>query len=338
MPPIASLDPPVGAEYLVGSIQAYFMERFKLSQLELLVNYRSNQSIVDYALTLGYPPKLIAARPNLKLHEVTPRTGAIATLPPSLPSSTAWEQLLDPDKAVCTLIHEDETASQANPEEAKMVATLVWGLYKSMSVELEPLVTGKNHQAPTEQQLFERVVGVVTPHKAQRALILNELMNLFPTVSRDMMANAIDTVEKFQGGQRQTIIVSFGVGDVDIIEGEEFFLLQLERINVSVSRAEAKCIVVLPRSLAYHLPSERKTLKTAKAIKSYLETFCNSVRRMWQPFLAAAHEIWRCAGTNNGTWWQWTRRYQLPFDVKIELNGGGRFSFHLICLPLTGIC
>lgn len=156
-----------------------------------------------------------------------------------------------------------------------MVAALVWGLYRSMSVELEPLTVGKTHQSPTENELFERVVGIVTPHKAQRALILKELMRLFPTVSRDMMANAIDTVEKFQGGQRQTIIVSFGVGDVDIIEGEEFFLLQLERINVSVSRAEAKCIVVLPKSLAYHLPSEKRTVKTAKAIKSYLETFCN---------------------------------------------------------------
>jgi hypothetical protein len=275
MPPIASLDPPTGAEYLVGSIHAYLMERFKLPQLELLENYRSNQCVVDYALTLGYPPMLKASRPDLKLKEITPRAAALATLPTTLPASTAWEQLLDPDKAVCALIHEDETASQANPEEAKVVAALVWGLYRSMSVELEPLAAGKTHQPPTEQELFERVVGVVTPHKAQRALILNEMMNLFPTVSRDVMANAIDTVEKFQGGQRQTIIVSFGVGDVDIIEGEEFFLLQLERINVSVSRAEAKCIVVLPKSLAYHLPSEKKTMKTAKAIKSYLETFCN---------------------------------------------------------------
>lgn len=274
MPPIASLDPPLGAEYLVGSIHTYFKERFKLPQLELLENYRSNQSIVDFALTLGYPQKLKSAKPHLTLHECSSRVAALAALPSSLPMSTAWEHLLDPDKAVCAIIHEDETASQANPEEAKMVAAIVWGLFKSMSVELDPL-KGGSHMPPTEQQLFERVVGVVTPHKAQRALILNEFGALFPSVPREVLANAIDTVEKFQGGQRQTIIVSFGVGDIDIIEGEEFFLLQLERINVSVSRAEAKCIVILPKSLAYHLPSERKTMKTAKAIKSYLETFCN---------------------------------------------------------------
>lgn len=49
----------------------------------------------------------------------------------------------------------------------------------------------------------------------------------------------IDTVERFQGGERDTIIVSFGVGDTDIIEGEEEFLLQLERTNVAISRARA---------------------------------------------------------------------------------------------------
>lgn len=275
MPPIASLDAPVGAEYLVGSIQSYFKERFNVPERELLENYRSNQAVVDYALTLGYPVNLKSAKPTLGLHELTPRDKAMVSLPASLPKSTAWSSLLDPGKAVCTLIHEDETSSQANPEEAKMVAALVWGLFKSMSVELDPLAPGKTHQVPTEKLLFERVVGVVTPHKAQRALILNELLALFPSLTREDLANAVDTVEKFQGGQRQTIIVSFGVGDVEIIEGEEFFLLQLERINVAVSRAEAKCIVVMPRSLAYHLPTERKTIKTAKAIKSYLETFCD---------------------------------------------------------------
>lgn len=276
MPPIASLDPPVGAEYLVGSIHSYLKERFQVPELELLENYRSNQAIVDYALTLDYPPLLKSANPDLALHEITPLACALGTMPVNLPTSSAWEQLLDPANSVCTLIHEDETASQANPEEAKIVAALVWGLHKSMSIELDPLKNGKTHRPPTDQELFQRVVGIVTPHKAQRALILNELAALFPTLNREAFTEAVDTVEKFQGGQRQTIIVSFGVGDVDIIGSEEHFLLQLQRINVSVSRAEAKCIVILPRTLAYHLPSERRTLKTAKAIKSYLETFCNN--------------------------------------------------------------
>lgn len=156
-----------------------------------------------------------------------------------------------------------------------MVAALVLALRNSMSASLDPLEPGKVHAPLTDLTLFKEAVGIVTPHKAQRSLILTELTALFPGVSRDIIAEAVDTVERFQGGERHTIIVSFGVGDVEIIQGEEDFLLQLERINVSVSRAMVKCIVILPKTLAYHLPSEKKTLKTAKAIKSYLEEFCN---------------------------------------------------------------
>jgi len=56
MPPIEALDPPKGAEYLVGSIQTYLLKRFALAPQELLVNYRSNEDLVAYARTLGYLP------------------------------------------------------------------------------------------------------------------------------------------------------------------------------------------------------------------------------------------------------------------------------------------
>ena len=80
----------------------------------------------------------------------------------------------------------------------------------------------------------------------------------------------MDTVERFQGGQRDTIIISFGVGDPDLIADEESFLLQLERTNVAISRARAKCVVVISEDLAYHLPSDRETIQTSKAVKAYV--------------------------------------------------------------------
>jgi superfamily I DNA and/or RNA helicase len=274
MPPIAIVDPPLNAEYLVGSIQTYLIDRFGLQPNPLTVNYRSNQTIVDYALTLGYPPALVAHEPTRRLHEVVPRASVLAQPPAGLPTSAAWEVLLDPTTPVCCLLHEDETASQANASEAKMVAALIDGLFRSMSRDLDPTTPVASHALMTDVELFARGVGVVTPHKAQRATVLTELETLFPNTNRDLMADAVDTVERFQGGERHTIIVSFGVGDIEVIQGEEEFLLQLQRINVAVSRAMAKCIVILPKSLAYHLPSERKVLKTAKAIKSYIEEFC----------------------------------------------------------------
>jgi superfamily I DNA and/or RNA helicase len=126
----------------------------------------------------------------------------------------------------------------------------------------------------TDDEFFQAGLGIVTPHKAQKALVLKELRALFPRVDPERIFEAVDTVERFQGSERQTIIVSFAVGDTDIIEGEEAFLLQMERTNVAVSRAKAKCIVLMPKSLAYHLPTDQKAAETAMAIKSYIEEFC----------------------------------------------------------------
>jgi hypothetical protein len=52
----------------------------------------------------------------------------------------------------------------------------------------------------------------------------------------------------------------------------------LERTNVAISRAMAKCIVVMPTSLAGHIPQDKRALETAHAIKGYVDEFCIQVR------------------------------------------------------------
>jgi superfamily I DNA and/or RNA helicase len=131
-----------------------------------------------------------------------------------------------------------------------------------------------SHIAHTEDTFWSRGLGIVTPHRAQRALIVRRLRQIFPTHQHQKIDDAVDTVERFQGGQRDTIIISFGVGDPDLIANEESFLLQLERTNVAISRARAKCILVISEDLAYHLPSDRETIATSKAVKSYVSDFC----------------------------------------------------------------
>lgn len=269
MPPVQSLPPPLGAEYLVGSIHSYLMSRFGLKQQPLHVNYRSADHLVEFARTLGYDPALEAHTKNRRLQMLLPPASSV--LPSSLPASTAWEAILDPEKVVTCLLHDDPNSSQANLREAQMVAALTYLLRHCASAEMAPLGALK---AFTDEQFIREGIGVVTPHKAQRALVLSELQKLFPSVSREVLQESVDTVERFQGGERHTIIVSFGVGDVDVIQGEEEFLLQMERANVAISRAMAKCIVIMPRTLAYHLPNDSKVAKTASALKSYVDEFC----------------------------------------------------------------
>lgn len=273
MPPVQSLAPPTGAEHLVGSIHAYLTERFAIAQQRLLVNYRSADHLVDFARTLGYDQRLSARTPNRRLQLIC-APSSIA-LPAGLPTSSAWDALIDPAKVIATLLHDDPRSSQANAAEAKMVASLVYTLRHCVASSLAPSGGGQLSHF-NDDDFIREGIGVVTPHKAQRSLVLSELSNLFPGVSRDLLQKSVDTVERFQGGERHTIIVSFGVGDVDVIQGEEEFLLQMERTNVAISRAMAKCIVIMPKSLAYHLPNDSKVAQTATALKSYVEEFCSN--------------------------------------------------------------
>ncbi|KRQ17180.1 DEAD/DEAH box helicase [Bradyrhizobium manausense] len=273
MPPIQHLDPPEGAEHLVGSIQAYLIRRFNIKSVPLLLNYRSNADLVEYARSLGYPANLQAAYPTRELQVLNSIETAIKALPGGLPKTTAYDELLKPERRVTAFIHEDPTSSQANELEAGLVAGLAYVTRHAMTKELyEGKATPKTGY--TDDDFFKSGIGIVTPHKAQKALVVRKLIELFPKANPKIVFEAVDTVERFQGGERDTIIVSFGVGDTDIIEGEEEFLLQLERTNVAVSRARAKCIVMMPKSLAYHLPSDQKAAETSIALKSYLEEFC----------------------------------------------------------------
>ena len=277
MPPIQALEPPAGAEYLVSSIQTYLIERFSVPRQELLVNYRSNTDFVEYAKTLGYPQNLVAHSPNRQLLVLNPIAATVAALPAHLPKSDAYEDLLDPGKRVSSLIHDDPVSSQANATEAGLVGALALCLRQAMAKELDD-GSGAVGTPLDDDFFFEKALGIVTPHKAQKALVVRELFKVFPKANPTKVYESVDTVERFQGGERQTIIVSFGVGDTDVIEGEEAFLLQMERTNVAVSRAMAKCIVIMPESLAYHLPGDQKAAEASIAIKSYIEEFCHKRR------------------------------------------------------------
>jgi len=275
MPPITSIEPPTEAAYLIGSIQTYLHERrfaTPVMQCVLETNYRSNEDIVAFARSIGYPPNLTAWFPDTALRFCNALPNQ-ATYPAHLPWCSTFSDLLSPASKVVTLLHEDEVSSQGNIFEAKMVAGIVWMLRNSVSVELDGHGT-VTHVPPPPHKFWEICIGIVTPHRAQRALVIRELETLFPG-EKDFIDAAVDTVERFQGGERHTIIVTFGVADTDVIGGEEAFLMQLERTNVAVSRAMAKCIVVMPKSLAEHIPEDKRALATAYALKFYVEEFCN---------------------------------------------------------------
>jgi hypothetical protein len=272
MPPITSLDSPAEASYLVGSIQTYLVERYAAGtpQCVLETNYRSSEDIVGFARSIGYPQSLASAFPDTSVWYLS---DPVPQYPPHLPWCSDFTAVLHSGHKTVALLHKDEVSSQGNIFEAKAIAGLVWLLRQSVSAELEGR-GNVTHSHPSADHFWSKCVGVVTPHRAQRALIIRELEQLFP-LEKNLIDEAVDTVERFQGGERHSILVSFAVADMDIIGGEEAFLMQLERTNVAISRAMAKCIVVMPDTLAAYIPEDKRALATAFGLKDYVEEFCN---------------------------------------------------------------
>lgn len=294
MPPIVKTEPPRDAEWLVGSIQSYLIHRYSCPTKDLLINYRAAQSFVEFGKRIGYPPNLTSYSPQLKL-----RCLQVNNCPPDGWNETVeWfnglTDLADPERRISAVTYSDGRAGQANEFEADIVCRIVQQLFLTISQELvDELDEGGNPKTPTQvlsnpDSFWERGLGIVTPHRAQRALIVSRLRQIFPSHSPQKINDAVDTVERFQGGQRDTIIISFGVGDPDLIADEEEFLLQLERTNVAISRARAKCILVISDDLAYHLPSDRKTIQTSKAVKTYVSEVCRNTQQINVPMEGGA--------------------------------------------------
>jgi hypothetical protein len=134
--------------------------------------------------------------------------------------------VLEPQNVFVLIVHDEAESFQSNLTEASIVNALV------RSVEPE-------------------TVGVITPHNAQKGLLKNML-------AEDYGETRVDTVERYQGGEADFIIISSTVSDPDYVRSESDFLLNLNRINVSISRMKKKLVIVASRSIFEFMPQDAK--------------------------------------------------------------------------------
>jgi len=280
LPPITQIAPPAELAPMVGSLYDFLRLHHGVSQQELLVNYRSNAEIVDATRDAGYPQNLRAFEPDLRDTFVTP----IPTqCPPGWPKHLPWShdlaRVLDPQTPVVCVVHDDDHSGQANDDEANFVTSLAYLLGE----RLAPPHTGG--QAPsgtpyTIEELLRSGVGVVTPHRAQQSKIISRLRTQWPNVDPGLIRKAVDTVEHFQGQQRDVIIGSYGVGDP---ASEDEFLQSLNRFNVMASRARAKLIVVVSREVIRHLSNDTEVLDGSVLLKTFADVRCSTISPITYP-------------------------------------------------------
>lgn len=129
---------------------------------------------------------------------------------------------LAPEHPMILIEHEEEGSQQSNVYEAELAARLAELAMERLGLDAE---TG---------------IGIVAPHRAQRALLSSRIPAL---------AGAIDTVERFQGGEREMILVSATVSDREYAQAESTFLLDPRRLTVAISRPRRKLIVIAGRTV-----------------------------------------------------------------------------------------
>jgi len=153
----------------------------------------------------------------------------LLTTPP--PENSYVDAVLDPAYPIVVIEHTENQSQQYNQTEIELARPLIEVCAHKMRLDgLEG-------------------IGVVVPHRAQRAMLRAE----FPELAVD---DSIDTVERFQGGERDVIIVSATASDPDYVLAEANFLLNINRLNVALSRPRMKLIVIASQSVVDLLTSD----------------------------------------------------------------------------------
>ncbi len=128
----------------------------------------------------------------------------------------------------------------------------------------------------------EEGLGIVVPHRAQRAA----LQEAFPQLCVIDQAtglparSAIDTVERFQGGERTVVLVSATESDRAYLLASSAFLLDPRRLTVAVSRAKRKMILVAASSIFALFSPDEETFANALLWKNLLLRTCTTL--LWE--------------------------------------------------------
>lgn len=153
-------------------------------------------------------------------------------------------EVLSPDHPLVLARVDHEGRTRRSREEAALVADLVSALLG-------------HHEIPASE------IAVLTPFRAQVRLIRHELGR------RGLRAPdlVVDTVERMQGQEREVVLLSLASSDRDYLEGQAEFFFDPGRLNVALSRARTKCIIVASRHAFRARPNELPALLAATRFK-----------------------------------------------------------------------
>jgi AAA domain len=119
-------------------------------------------------------------------------------------------------------------------------------------------------------------LGVVVPHRAQRAARQERApaLTIRDPATGATLLSAVDTVERFQGGERTVILVGATESGRDYLLLSSEFLLDPRRLTVALSRAKRKLVLVAARSVFELFSADEDVFTNAQLWKNLLHRTC----------------------------------------------------------------
>lgn len=267
-------------EGLLESVFAYLRMHHGIDPVSLSENYRSNEAITGWPSERFYPEGFVAVNKKRRLKIGVAPENIPSQWPASMAWSTTLEALLDPDEPVCVLTYVDRSSTVSNQFEANIAAALIRAYYLRLKA-IDPELTTESFWADK--------AGLVTPHRAQIATIRNLLgADMMPTVTG---MSFVDTVDRFQGQERDLIVASYTVSDPDFIAGEEAFILDPRRFNVTLTRAKSKFILLVSQTLLSHLPADLQVANEAAHMQLFTEHYCDPPVKVDLPYRTQSGDV-----------------------------------------------
>lgn len=198
--------------------------------------YRMNEAIMGYSSKIFYQNKL-KANSAVAHHLIFPTDSPLAFI----------------DTAGCGYDEKLEGTSSTNPDEAAF-------LFKHLIQYTTELTQSKNMQVADFPS-----IAVISPYKEQIGLLKEQLAHsavLQPFISKI----SVNTIDSFQGQERDIVYISMTRSNP---EGEIGFLSDIRRMNVAMTRARKKLVVIGDSATLSSLPFYSDFISYAEGLNAY---------------------------------------------------------------------
>jgi len=246
-------------EGLFDCIYTFMKETHSIEPRPIVENYRSNKWINSWPNLRFYNQLLDSKNPERNLDINIPEKKP-DNWPSSLPWNDSYLDILDSNSPVAIITYPSSTDTVSNTFEAQIISALTCLFRIALGEKV------------SEQEFIEKKIGIVTPHRAQRSQIQNLLLEAEIDIN---VGTFVDTVDRFQGQERELILSSYCVSDKDFVSTEDAFILDSRRFNVSLTRAKCKFVLLISEALIEYLPSDKIIAEDASHIQMFVEKFCD---------------------------------------------------------------